>query len=138
MKLIATKMAMAVATGVGTIVLFWSAPVSAKADEPPSSCGDSIQLQITSFKSDVMSFKLVGVDLGQYLGSGNGIMSYGAGVLLQSVQKSGNVNASGSGGARTGIITINIATSQDYDIQASIQKSVGGQQLCSNVFIGNP
>ena len=103
---------------------------------PPPSCGDSISLQSVKYAFDRFSFKIVGVDLSQWLGRGYGFMTWQAGVVNQSEPyESGDVNASGSGGARTGTITLYpVKVGQTLVIDVEIRHTVDGSDLCLSEF----
>jgi hypothetical protein len=103
---------------------------------PPPDCGDSISLQSVTYTFDKYSFKIVGVDLGQWLGKGNGIMAWQAGVVNQAEPfETGSVNASPTAGARTGTISLYpVTVDQTLDIEVEIRYTEEGTDLCNITF----
>ena len=102
----------------------------------PDSCGGSIFLTSTSYSNGKFNFKVVGVGLDQWLGkTGFGTVKFAGGVFEQSVQVTGNINASGQGGARSASQSIVAQPTDEYDISVSLWQ--GNFEFCSDTLI-NP
>jgi hypothetical protein len=104
--------------------------------EPPPDC-NTIYLSAVTYSGSKYEFKIVGTDLTPWLGkTGLGVMAWQAGVVGQgSPFESGDVNATGSGGARTATITLSpVKSGQTLDIDAEIRYSLNGSDLCLSQF----
>jgi hypothetical protein len=103
---------------------------------PAPDCGNSVSLQSVKYAFDTYSFKIVGSGLDEWLGGGSGFLAYQAGVVNQAEPyESGEVNATGTGGARTGVISLHpVTVNQELDIQVEIRYTRYGTDLCQVIF----
>ncbi|MGW2570567.1 hypothetical protein [Streptomyces sp. NPDC001537] len=119
-------------TLVGAMPAGAAAPVDVTPKEPRPDCGGSVSLTSQQYADGKWTFKIVGVDLKQWLGSSFGTMDYQAGVLGGSNQVTGSVNASPTAGARTGVISVTISSGQTGYVEVEIYK--GNYEACTTQF----
>jgi len=134
----ASAATLALAGAVGTAAPATAAHAGIRAAIP--ACGDSISIQSVKYSGTTFSFKIVGVDLSPWLGKGYGTMGYSAGTdpITPDAFASGEVNASPTAGARTGIIAISpVHTNVSVLIDVSINAS-NGTTKCIASFQLNP